>query len=61
MQGVAEEDAAIGVWQPVNVAAMPTAEKTASNERGFVFTFTWKAKFIWNGGYLSTAGLSHAT
>src|ERR1017187_605320 len=38
MHGVAEElIVAVGVWQPVNVEAMPTAENVAIRERYFAF------------------------
>jgi hypothetical protein len=39
MHGVAEEDAAIGVWQPVNRVAMPMAENTDSKEQFLFFMF----------------------
>jgi hypothetical protein len=46
MHGIAEEDAVVGVWQPVNMAAMPMAENTASKERSCAFMFCGESGLI---------------
>jgi hypothetical protein len=47
MQGVADEDVAAGVWQPLNIMARPVAENMAVKEGSFAFMVLKKVALLW--------------